>query len=100
MEQVIMNHLNYPILSTVIFLPVLGALLILLTRRSWELLTKGIALATSIATFLLSIPLFTEFDKSTYKMQLRRSTSGSQTGISIISSVLTESAFYLSFSQP
>ncbi len=69
MEQVIMNHLNYPILSTVIFLPVLGALLILLTRRSWELLTKGIALATSIATFLLSIPLFTEFDKSTYKMQ-------------------------------
>ena len=69
MEQVIMNHLNYPILSTVIFLPVLGALLILLTRRSWELLTKGIALATSIATFILSVPLFTEFDKSTYKMQ-------------------------------
>ncbi len=69
MEQVIMNQLNYPILSTVIFLPVLGALLILLTRRSWELLTKGIALATSIATFLLSVPLFTEFDKSTHKMQ-------------------------------
>lgn len=69
MEQVIMNQLNYPILSTVIFLPVLGALLILLTRRSWELLAKWIALATSIATFLASVPLFTEFDKSTYKMQ-------------------------------
>lgn len=64
-----MNQLNYPILSTVIFLPVLGALLILLNRRSWELLTKWIALATSIATFLLSVPLFTEFDKSTHKMQ-------------------------------
>ncbi|KPK44609.1 MAG: NADH:ubiquinone oxidoreductase subunit M [Nitrospira bacterium SM23_35] len=68
-HQVIMNQLNYPILSTLIFLPVLGALLILILRRSWELLTKSIALATSIATFLLSIPLFTEFDKTTHKMQ-------------------------------
>jgi NADH-quinone oxidoreductase subunit M len=69
MEQVIMNQLGYPILSTVIFLPVLGALLILLSRRSWEMLTKWLAMATSIATFLLSIPLFTNFDKSTHKMQ-------------------------------
>lgn len=69
MEQIIMNQLNYPVLSTVIFLPVLGALLILITRRSWELLTKWIALATSIATFFVSLPLFLEFDKSTYKMQ-------------------------------
>jgi NADH-quinone oxidoreductase subunit M len=68
-QQVIMNQLNYPILSTVIFLPVLGAILILLNRRSWETLTKWIALGTSIATFLLSVPLFTNFDKSTHKMQ-------------------------------
>jgi NADH-quinone oxidoreductase subunit M len=69
MEQVIMNQLSYPILSTVIFLPVFGALLLLFARRSWELPTKWVALTTSIATFLLSIPLFTNFDKSTYKMQ-------------------------------
>ncbi len=69
MEQVIMNQLSYPILSTVIFLPVFGALLLLFARRSWELLTKWVALTISIATFLLSIPLFTNFDKSTYKMQ-------------------------------
>jgi NADH-quinone oxidoreductase subunit M len=69
MEQVIMNQLSYPILSTVIFLPVFGALLLLFMRRSWELLTKWLALTTSIATFLLSIPLFINFDKSTYKMQ-------------------------------
>ncbi|MEW6068071.1 MAG: NADH-quinone oxidoreductase subunit M [Nitrospirota bacterium] len=69
MEQVIMNQLNYPILTTVIFLPVVGALLILLNRRSWELLTKWIALVTSLATFSLSLPLFTNFDKSTHKMQ-------------------------------
>ena len=68
-HQVIMNHLSYPILSVLIFLPVLGALLILILKRSWELLAKSIALVTSIATFLLSIPLFTEFDKTTHKMQ-------------------------------
>ncbi len=68
-HQVIMNHLSYPILSVLIFLPVLGALLILILKRSWELLAKSIALVTSIATFLLSIPLFMEFDKTTHKMQ-------------------------------
>jgi NADH-quinone oxidoreductase subunit M len=70
MEQVMMNQLNYPILSTVIFAPVFGALLILLlTRRSWEAAAKWIALGTSIATFFLSLPLFMNFDKTTYKMQ-------------------------------
>jgi len=69
MEQVIMNQLSYPILSTVIFLPVLGAVLILLSRRSWEPSAKWIALGTSIATFFLSLPLFLNFDKSTHKMQ-------------------------------
>jgi NADH-quinone oxidoreductase subunit M len=69
MEQVIMNHMGYPILSTVIFLPIFGALIILLNRRSWEQLSKWIALGTSIATFFLSIPLFTNFNTSTYKMQ-------------------------------
>lgn len=69
MEQVIMNKLGYPILTILIFLPVLGALLILLGRRSWELWTKWVALITSLATFILAIPLFTEFDKTTHKMQ-------------------------------
>lgn len=69
MEQVIMNQLSYPILSTLIFLPVLGALLILINSRSWELATKWIALGTSIFTFILAIPLFTNFDKTTHKMQ-------------------------------
>ena len=64
-----MNQLSYPILSTVIFLPIFGALLILITRRSWESLAKWIALITSIATFFASLPLFTNFDKTTHKMQ-------------------------------
>jgi NADH-quinone oxidoreductase subunit M len=69
MEQVIMNNLSYPILSTIIWLPVLGSLLLLVIKRSAELTTKIIALAVSVATFILSIPLFTNFDKSTHKMQ-------------------------------
>ncbi len=68
-EQVIMNNLGYPILSALIFLPVLGSLLILVLKRSAELTAKIIALVVSVATFLLSIPLFTNFDKTTHKMQ-------------------------------
>lgn len=68
-EQVIMNNLSYPILSALIFLPILGSLIILVLKRSAELTAKIIALVVSVATFLLSIPLFTNFDKSTHKMQ-------------------------------
>ncbi|MBI4697682.1 MAG: NADH-quinone oxidoreductase subunit M [Nitrospirae bacterium] len=71
MEQVIMNKLGYPILSTLIIAPLVGALLILLINRSHEKLIKSIALLSSIITFLLSLPLFTgnNFDKTTHKMQ-------------------------------
>ena len=69
MEQVIMNKLGFPILSTLIFLPVAGAALLLLIGRSRENLIKWLSLAISIASFLISIPLFTNFDKSTHLMQ-------------------------------
>jgi NADH-quinone oxidoreductase subunit M len=69
MEQVIMNKLGYPILSTIIFLPVLGALLLTLISRSRESLIKWSALIFAVLTFILSLPLFINFDKTTYKMQ-------------------------------
>ncbi len=69
MEQVIMNNLGFPILTTLIFLPFAGAALILLVKRSNESLVKWLSLVVSIATFVLSIPLFTNFDKSTHLMQ-------------------------------
>jgi NADH-quinone oxidoreductase subunit M len=69
MENVIMNRLDYPILSTIIFLPVFGTLLLILVSRSKESLIKWVAMTVTTATFILSIPLFTNFDKSTYKMQ-------------------------------
>ena len=67
MEDIIYNSLNYPVLSLVTFLPLLGALFILFIRN--EPLIKWFALATTFATFILSLPIYNYFDKTTYKMQ-------------------------------
>jgi len=67
MEDVIYNSLNYPILSLVTFLPLLGALFILFIRN--EALIKWFALATTFGTFIVSLPIYNYFDKTTYKMQ-------------------------------
>ncbi len=64
-----MSSLTYPILSALIFLPVLGAALIMFIGRSQEKLVKWVALVVSLAAFILSVPLFTEFDRSTHLMQ-------------------------------
>ncbi|OGW32266.1 MAG: NADH-quinone oxidoreductase subunit M [Nitrospirae bacterium GWF2_44_13] len=64
-----MNNLGFPILSTLIFLPVAGAALLLLISRSNENLIKWFSLIVSIAAFIISIPLFAEFNKSTHLMQ-------------------------------
>jgi NADH-quinone oxidoreductase subunit M len=69
MDQVIMNNLGFPILTTLIFLPVAGAVLLLLIGRSQAGLIKGLALTTAIVDFLVSVPLFVNFDKSTHLMQ-------------------------------
>jgi NADH-quinone oxidoreductase subunit M len=69
MDQVIMNNLGFPILTTLIFLPVAGAVLLLLIGRAQTGLIKGLALTTAIVDFLVSIPLFVNFDKSTHLMQ-------------------------------
>jgi NADH-quinone oxidoreductase subunit M len=67
MEQV--STINYPILSAVIFMPIVGALAILLLNRANESLIKWSALIFSVLTFIISLPLFTQFDKTTYAMQ-------------------------------
>jgi NADH-quinone oxidoreductase subunit M len=69
MEQVIMNSLGFPVLSTLIFLPVAGAAVLLLIPRSQETLIKWTALVITILNFCLSIPLFMNFDKTTHLMQ-------------------------------
>ena len=67
MEDVIYNSLNYPVLSLVTFLPLLGALFILILRN--EVLIKWFALTTTFATFIASLPIYKYFDKTTHKMQ-------------------------------
>ena len=62
-------ELGYPILSTIIFLPVIGGLVLLLIGRGREGLIKLFALLISVLTFALSLPLFTGFDRTTYLMQ-------------------------------
>src|SRR3990170_560379 len=55
------------LLSLVIFLPLLGAALLLFIRD--ERAIRWIALAVAVADFAVSIPLLTGFDSSTHKMQ-------------------------------
>ncbi|HSB30538.1 MAG TPA: proton-conducting transporter membrane subunit, partial [Candidatus Sulfobium mesophilum] len=69
MEQVMTNSLGFPVLSTLIFLPLAGAVLLLLMPRAQEGLIKILALSASLAAFIISLPLFTGFDKSTHVMQ-------------------------------
>src|SRR5512135_3329959 len=69
MEQAMTNSVGFPILSTLIFLPVAGAALLLLIDRGKEELIKWVSLGVSIITFLISLLLFTNFDKTTHLMQ-------------------------------
>src|SRR5208337_1614804 len=64
-----MNHFSFPILSTLIFLPLLGALLLLFVNRSHERFIKGFTLAFTLAEFALSLPLFFSFDEGAKGMQ-------------------------------
>ena len=63
------NALPYPVLSTVIFLPVVGALLMAFVGRKREGLIKAMALVFTIADFAASLPIYFNFDKTTAKMQ-------------------------------
>lgn len=58
-----------PILSTLIWLPILAGLLILFVGRDRDTFTKWFALIVSIVTFIISLPLWTGFDTSTSSMQ-------------------------------
>jgi NADH-quinone oxidoreductase subunit M len=64
-----MNQLSFPILSTLIFLPLLGAILLLFVNRSRERFIKVFTLAFALAEFALSLPLFFCFDEGAKGMQ-------------------------------
>ncbi len=62
------NALGFPILSLSIFLPTLGAVVLWLFARS-DQAARLLALLFSVATFLVTLPLWFAFDTTTHHMQ-------------------------------
>jgi NADH-quinone oxidoreductase subunit M len=64
-----MDGAGMPLLSVLIWLPILGGVAVLLAGDQRAGLARWLALFTSLATFLSSISLFTGFDRATAAMQ-------------------------------
>ncbi len=64
-----MNQLSFPILSTLMYLPLLGAIILLFVPRRNELLIKGFTLVVSLIEFGISLPLYFNFDEQAKGMQ-------------------------------
>ena len=62
-----MTHL--PLLSLLVWLPILGGVFTLMAGNTRPQAARWIALAFAIATFAVSIPLFTGFDPGASAMQ-------------------------------
>jgi NADH-quinone oxidoreductase subunit M len=61
---------DLPLLSLVIWVPIIGGLLVLLTGSGRSgLEAKVLSLLVALLTFVLSIPLYTGFDTASYAMQ-------------------------------
>ncbi len=63
-----------PLLSLLIWLPILGGVWILLQGRN-ETAVRPMALTVSILTFLLSLPLYFNFNSTTAAMQFQEKAS-------------------------
>jgi NADH-quinone oxidoreductase subunit M len=60
---------TFPLLSTLIFLPLVGALVVMLLPRRNALLIKVSTLVLTLIEFAVSLPLFFQFDEKTAAMQ-------------------------------
>lgn len=61
---------DWPILSFVIWLPILGGILVLATANESRVTqTRILSLAIAVLTFIISIPLYTDFQLGTHAMQ-------------------------------
>jgi NADH-quinone oxidoreductase subunit M len=61
--------MNGFLLSILIWLPILGAVAVMLAGAHRPVMAKGLALVISSVTFLMALPLFFSFDTSTAAMQ-------------------------------
>lgn len=62
-------QIEYAVLSWVIFLPIIGGFMIFLIPRKHEIYARAASLILSLVAFVLSLPLYLNFDKTTAKMQ-------------------------------
>ena len=63
---------SFPLLSTLIWLPFLGAVLVLFTGGDKQAYyARGIAVVVSVISLLLCIPLYLGFDSASYAMQFQ-----------------------------
>ena len=60
---------NWPILSLIIWIPIIGGFMVLTMGDKVADGARRLALAISVITFVLSIPLFSDFDRTTHQMQ-------------------------------
>ncbi len=60
---------DWPLLSILIWLPIVGGFALLAVGEQRQDLVRKLALGIAVLTFLLSIPLYTGFDSSTAAMQ-------------------------------
>ena len=61
--------MSWPILSVLIWLPIVGGIAVMLLGSERAQFGKQVALGTSIVTFALSVPLWTGFDINSASMQ-------------------------------
>ncbi len=59
--------IDYPVLTVITFLPLVGGVILLFMRS--ERLIRWTSLLITVATLILALPLLTDFDKSTHHMQ-------------------------------
>ncbi len=64
-----LNQLNYPILSLIVFTPLLGALLLIFLKGRGAI--RWTSLLVTIGALILSFPIYSAFDKTTYHMQFQ-----------------------------
>ena len=73
------------LISTILFLPLFGCLILLLIPN-WKIqLIRSIALNTSLLTFLISLLLWIEFDSGTARFQFLETLTGTSSGYSFSS---------------
>jgi len=66
---------TWPLLSILIWLPIFGGVAVLAVGDRRAPVARGLGLAVAIATFLFSLPLWTDFDRATAAMQFVEKTS-------------------------